>query len=153
MVEADVHEGLETTLVMLGHKLKHTTIKVERDYDQLAAASSPCTAPSSTRSGRTCSTTRSARSATAGTITITTQRATATARWSRSPTTARASRRTSATRIFDPFFTTKAVGSGTGLGLDTARRIVEERHGGSIEVTSGGSGTTFTVRIPIHAGT
>ena len=34
VVEADVHEGLESTLIMLGHKLKHTEIKVKRDYDK-----------------------------------------------------------------------------------------------------------------------
>ena len=34
VVIADVHEGLESTLIMLGHKLKHTQIKVKRDYDK-----------------------------------------------------------------------------------------------------------------------
>ncbi len=34
LVEVDVHEGLETTLTILGHKLKHTTIEVVRDYDR-----------------------------------------------------------------------------------------------------------------------
>ena len=34
VVKADVHEGLESTLIMLGHKLKHTQIKVKRDYDK-----------------------------------------------------------------------------------------------------------------------
>ncbi len=34
LVEADVHEGLETTLIVLGHKLKHTEIEVVRDYDR-----------------------------------------------------------------------------------------------------------------------
>ena len=32
-------------------------------------------------------------------------------------------------RIFEPFFTTKGVGEGTGLGLDTAQRIVKKHHG------------------------
>ena len=34
LVETDIHEGLETTLVVLGHKLKHTSIEVRRDYDR-----------------------------------------------------------------------------------------------------------------------
>ena len=56
-----------------------------------------------------------------------------------------------AARIFEPFYTTKDVGKGTGLGLDIARRIVEERHGGSIEVDSGPSGTTMRVTLPVNA--
>ena len=55
--------------------------------------------------------------------------------------------------IFDPFFTTKGVGNGTGLGLDTARRIVEERHRGSLLVESRPARTSFRVRLPLEATT
>ena len=48
---------------------------------------------------------------------------------------------------FDPFFTTKAVGAGTGLGLDIARRIVE-RHDGEIGIDTGPAGTVLRVRLP-----
>jgi signal transduction histidine kinase len=51
-------------------------------------------------------------------------------------------------RAFEAFFTTKDVGKGTGLGLDIARRIVEERHGGSIGIDTGPGGTTIRVRLP-----
>jgi two-component system, NtrC family, sensor kinase len=55
-------------------------------------------------------------------------------------------------RIFDPFFTTKKLGKGTGQGLAIARRMVVDRHGGSIDVTSErNKGTTFRVRLPISA--
>ena len=52
-------------------------------------------------------------------------------------------------RIFDPFFTTKDVGSGTGLGLATARQIVVERHDGALTVESEPGRTTFRVRLPL----
>ncbi len=51
-------------------------------------------------------------------------------------------------RAFEAFYTTKGVGKGTGLGLDIARRIVVERHGGSIEIESEPGDTRFRVRLP-----
>src|SRR5207344_898120 len=48
-------------------------------------------------------------------------------------------------RVFDSFFTTKDVGSGTGLGLATAHRIVVDRHDGSLRVQSRPGRTAFTV--------
>ena len=51
-------------------------------------------------------------------------------------------------RAFEAFYTTKDVGKGTGLGLDIARRIVVERHGGTIDIDSRPGGTLLRVRIP-----
>lgn len=51
-------------------------------------------------------------------------------------------------KIFDRLFTTKNVGKGTGLGLAIARQIVEDKHGGKIEVFSPvGQGTTFKISL------
>lgn len=53
------------------------------------------------------------------------------------------------TKIFDPFFTTKPIGKGTGLGLSISYQIVTETHGGRLYCTSSvGMGTEFTVVIP-----
>jgi signal transduction histidine kinase len=55
-----------------------------------------------------------------------------------------------AARAFDAFYTTKDVGSGTGLGLDIARRIVVERHGGSIAIDPRPGETVLRVRLPVR---
>jgi len=52
-------------------------------------------------------------------------------------------------RIWEPFFTTKDVGQGMGLGLDVARRIVEDEHGGRILMTSVPGDTRFMVQLPL----
>jgi signal transduction histidine kinase len=52
--------------------------------------------------------------------------------------------------IFEPFFTTKGVGEGTGLGLDTAMRVIR-KHRGEIRVQSKPGATTFRVSIPTVA--
>ena len=53
-------------------------------------------------------------------------------------------------RIFEPFFTTKTVGKGSGLGLDNVRRIVENRHRGSISVESEPGRTCFIIYLPVN---
>jgi signal transduction histidine kinase len=52
-------------------------------------------------------------------------------------------------RIFEPFFTTKPVGQGTGLGLDISWRIVVNRHHGDLRVESVPGDTRFQVRLPL----
>jgi signal transduction histidine kinase len=52
-------------------------------------------------------------------------------------------------RVFEPFFTTKPIGQGTGLGLDISYRIVVGRHGGDLSVESEPGDTRFIVRLPL----
>ncbi|TAE69124.1 MAG: PAS domain S-box protein [Oscillatoriales cyanobacterium] len=54
-------------------------------------------------------------------------------------------------RIFDPFYTTKPIGSGTGMGLAISHSIIVEKHKGEIKCFSVvGKGTEFTIKIPIQ---
>ncbi|MHC5739636.1 MASE1 domain-containing protein [Nostoc sp.] len=55
-------------------------------------------------------------------------------------------------KLFDPFFSTKPVGKGTGLGLFMSYQIVTEKHGGNLWCDSTiGQGTKFVIEIPVKA--
>jgi signal transduction histidine kinase len=147
VVEVDVHEGLETTLTVLGHKLKHTSIEVVRDYDR--------TLPKLTVHGPELNQVWT--NLLDNAIDALGERGTITLRTRPDGSCALVEITDDgpgvppeiAERIFDPFFTTKDVGQGTGLGLDTARRIITDRHDGSIAVESTPGATTFRVRLPL----
>jgi signal transduction histidine kinase len=148
LVTADIHEGLESTLVILSHKLKHTKIKVVRDYDKSLPK---LTVHGSELNQVWTNIIHNAIQALgeSGTITLKTSRDGPCIRVDVGddgpgiPDDAKG-------KVFDPFFTTKPVGSGTGLGLDTCRRIVEDRHNGSIDFDTGPEGTVFHVWLPIE---
>ena len=149
VVSIDVRESLETTLTILKHKLKHTTITVVRDYDESLG---PLTVHGAELNQVWTNLLDNAIDALGdtGQITVATRADGDCAEVDIAddgpgiPTEAR-------TRIFDPFFTTKDVGKGTGLGLDTARRIVVDRHHGSLTVQSQPGRTVFRVRVPVDA--
>jgi signal transduction histidine kinase len=146
-VEVDVHEGLETTLKVLGHKVKHTRIEVVREYDRTLPTLT-LRAPELNQVWTNLLANAIDALGESGTITIATRRDGSCVEVDVSddgpgvPPDAR-------DRIFDAFFTTKEVGYGTGLGLATARRIVVDRHAGSLNLDSEPGRTTFRVRLPI----
>jgi signal transduction histidine kinase len=54
-------------------------------------------------------------------------------------------------RIFDPFFTTKPIGKGTGMGMSISYQIITQKHGGKLECCStSGKGTEFIIQIPLR---
>jgi len=144
--EVDLHEGLETTLAVLGHKLKHTQIEVVRDYDRdlgkLTVHGSELNQVWTNLLDNAIDAVEAR-----GTITIRTARegrAALVQIGDDGPGIAPDARE----HVFDDFFTTKDVGKGTGLGLATARRIVVDRHGGALTVESAPGRTVFSVRLP-----
>jgi len=147
VVQADIHEGLETTLTVLAHKLKHTQIQIERDYDRTLP---PVTIHGSELNQVWTNLIDNAIDAVAerGTITVRT-RLDGECILVDIADTGPGITPEARPHAFDPFFTTKDVGRGTGLGLDTARRIVEDRRGGSLTFDTGDQGTTFQVWVPL----
>jgi signal transduction histidine kinase len=145
MQEIDVHEGIENTLIMLGHKLKN--VKVVRSFDRSAprilAYGSELNQvwtnlidnaiDAVDGSGRIC----------VGTFVEDNQLVVEIVDNGRGIPPEIQS------RMFEPFFTTKGVGSGTGLGLIISNRIVANRHGGEIEFESKPGETRFKVRLPL----
>ncbi|MBV9414382.1 MAG: cyclic nucleotide-binding domain-containing protein, partial [Solirubrobacterales bacterium] len=148
LVEADVHEGLETTLKVLGHKVKHKEIEIRREYDRSLP---PLTIYGSELNQVWTNLLDNAIDAVGerGTITVRT-RADGECILVDIADTGPGIPPDIRSRVFEPFFTTKDVGSGTGLGLDTARRIVIDRHGGSMTFDTSEQGTTFHVWLRIH---
>ncbi len=148
LVEVDVREGIDTTLTILGHKLKHTTIEVVREIDEDLPRFQAYGAELNQVWTNLLDNAIDALGD-SGTITISAHRdgdCVEVDIADDGPGVPSGE----AERIFDPFFTTKEVGKGTGLGLDTARRIVVDRHHGSLTLRSEPGQTVFRVRLPVE---
>ena len=147
--QLDVHDGLESTLTMLKHKLE-TGIEVVRDYDR-SLPELPAYAGELNQvwtnlvdnavdamdgmdgTGRL--TVRTTREGDQVLVEI----------GDNGPGIPEAA----AAHILEPFYTTKPVGKGTGLGLDICWRIVVQRHHGDLRFTSSPSDTRFQVLLPL----
>jgi signal transduction histidine kinase len=148
LVEIDLHEGIETTIVILGHKLKQTAIEIKRNYDRSLPK---LTVRGSELNQVWTNLLDNAIDALGdrGTITITTRNDAGRALVEISDDGPGIPPESQA-RIFDAFYTTKDVGRGTGLGLATVWRIVVDRHDGALKFESGPGGTTFRVWLPFR---
>jgi len=146
--DIDLHEGLESTLTMLGYKLR-AGVTVSRDYDR--SLPRICAYGSEINQVWT-NLIDNAVDAMGGTgrLTVRTARDDDYALVEIGDDGPGIPPEIQA-RIFEPFFTTKGVGQGTGLGLDISYRIIVAHHHGDIAVQSTPSNTRFAVRIPLEA--
>jgi signal transduction histidine kinase len=147
--QVDIHDGLESTLTMLKHKLE-TGIEVVRGYDrslpQLPAYAGELNQVWTNlvdnaadamegMDGRGRLTVRTARDGDRVLVEI----------GDNGPGVPEAA----AAHLFEPFYTTKPVGQGTGLGLDICWRIVVQRHHGDLRFSSSPGDTRFQVLLPL----
>ncbi len=146
----NVHESLHSTLIILGHKLRHKGIVLRKHFaPDLPALENA--APGLNQVWTNLLDNAIDASPQGGEITIRTRRdgnRIAVSFSDHGPGISEEDQK----HIFEPFFTTKPVGSGTGLGLDIARRIVESKHGGEIALETSPQGTQFTVYLPVNGG-
>jgi signal transduction histidine kinase len=143
----DIHEGLDATLTMLGHKLEG--LEVVREYDRSLPKISAFPGELNqvwtnlidnavdAMEGR-------------GTLTVRTRPEGDDRVLVEIGDTGPGVPDEARSRVFEPFFTTKEVGKGTGLGLDIAWRIVVGRHAGEIRLESEPGNTRFQVVLPIR---
>ncbi|GLW32762.1 ATP-binding protein [Actinoplanes regularis] len=142
----DVHAGLDSTLVMLAHKIGEG-VRVVKEYDR-ALPQIPAHPAELNQVWTNLIDNAVQAMSGAGTLTIRTYREDERVVISvgdTGPGVPEENRK----RVFEPFFTTKAVGEGTGLGLDISYRIVVNGHGGDISLRSEPGDTRFLVRLPL----
>lgn len=145
MQEIDVHEGIESTLVMLGYKLKNMEVvrAFDRSAPRIMAYGSELNQVWTNLIDNAIDAVNGSGKICIGTFVEDNQLVVEIMDNGRGiPLEIQA-------RMFEPFFTTKAVGSGTGLGLLISHRIVANRHGGEIEFESKPGETRFKVRLPL----
>ncbi len=163
MKAVDIHDGIESTLVILQHRLKpkpdHPEIQVTRDYGQLPLIE--CYAGQLNQvfinlvanaidalDERDAQRSPSDRFRNPSALHIQTEMRSDRVRISIADNGTGIPVEVQQ-RLFDPFFTTKPVGKGTGLGLSISYKIVVEKHSGELRcISSPGQGTEFVIEIP-----
>ncbi len=145
MQEVDIHEGIESTLTMLGHKLKNVTLvrAFDRSLPRILAYGSELNQVWTNLIDNAIHAVNGTGKISIGTSLEDNQLVVEIVdNGPGIPPEVQA-------HMFEPFFTTKSVGTGTGLGLIISNRIVGDRHGGEIEFESRPGETRFKVRLPI----
>ena len=158
--QADIHEGLESTLLIVKHRLSlpnsSAKIQVVRDYGELPQVE--CYPGSLNQVFMNVLTNaidaleQHLAQMDEGELPTITLRTDVCDRW---VTIAIADNgpgipKTIHEQVFDPFFTTKPVGQGTGMGMSTSYQIITQKHGGKLTFDSApGKGTEFTIKIPL----
>lgn len=162
--EADIHEGLDSTLMILEHRIKATPerprIQIEKDYDDLPLVkcypgqlnqvfmnilANALDALDERDRDRTLEAIKQNPS----TIKLQTQRVGTNRVRICIGDNGPGIPETILQRVFDPFFTTKPIGKGTGIGMSISYKIITEKHGGTLHCQSpAGEGTQFFIEIP-----
>lgn len=142
---ADIHEGLDSTILILEHKLKDR-IQLDRQYSILPLI--PCQISRLNQVFLNLLDNAIQAIEEEGQIWVSTKRLEHTVEICIQDTGTGMDDHTQK-HLFEPFFTTKSVGEGTGLGLSISYSIIKQ-HQGRIDIESAlGKGTTFTISLPI----
>jgi signal transduction histidine kinase len=143
---ADIHDGMDSTLTLLRHRLK-TRIEVNKQYGDLPRIQ--CYPNQLNQVFMNVLSNAEQAIAGQGQITIETARE-GDAVVVRIRDTGKGIARDKVGHIFDPGFTTKGVGVGTGLGLSISYNIIQKHHGRITADSDQGRGTTITITLPIE---
>jgi signal transduction histidine kinase len=145
--EIDVHDSLQSTLTILGHKLRTRNITAEKIF-KASPSTFKTRGPGLSQVWTNLIDNAVDASPDGGKINIST--------WSEPGILAvsigdqgKGIPPDVLPHIFEAFFTTKPQGSGTGLGLEIVNRIVTQKFGGTVDVQSEPGNTRFTVRLPV----
>jgi signal transduction histidine kinase len=147
--QIDVHDSLQSTLTILGHKFRVKQVQIEKKFE--ASPSTICTRGYALSQVWTNLIDNAIDASPENSkIEIAT---TSEPEWLTVTITDHGGgiRPEVLPHIFEPFFTTKPQGIGTGLGLEIVHRIVTQKFGGDISVQSQPGQTSFSVRLPVNA--
>jgi signal transduction histidine kinase len=145
--QLDVHDSIQSTLVILGHKFRQKELTIEKVFAPSLPTLSTCGIGLSQVWTNLLDNAIDA-SPQKGTITVRTwveKDSVCIAIMDGGPGIPEQNRKV----IFEPFFTTKPTGQGTGLGLDIVRHIVVDKFGGEIKLESVPGKTEFTIKLPV----